>query len=146
MRPVWVKRGLYWRTTCFRDQGEYMIRLDRLNKYSLFTAHGRRGARTPVHTCPPLGLISLCNAEFFAKFFSTVITTALDCLVPMTTHSSTLDCCHPLLLMTMMMIHPQMHHQVMLQDLLSCTNLFQYDIVQSFCSGTWPKHRQESLF
>jgi hypothetical protein len=26
-----------------------MIRLDRLNKYSLFTAHGRRGVRTPVH-------------------------------------------------------------------------------------------------
>jgi hypothetical protein len=26
-----------------------MIRLDWLNKYSLFTAHGRRGVRTPVH-------------------------------------------------------------------------------------------------
>ncbi len=49
MRPVWVKRGLYWRITRFRARGEYMIRLDRLNKYSLFTAHGRRGVRTPVH-------------------------------------------------------------------------------------------------
>jgi hypothetical protein len=50
-----------------------------------------------------------------------VITNALDYLVSMPTHYSTLDCCHPLLLMTM--IHPQMHHQVMLphhdQDLLS---------------------------
>jgi hypothetical protein len=32
MRPVWVKRGLYWRITRFRAQGEYMIRLDWLNK------------------------------------------------------------------------------------------------------------------
>jgi hypothetical protein len=53
MRPVWVKRGLYWRITCFRARGEYMMRLDRLNKYSLFTAHGRRGVRTPVHTWGP---------------------------------------------------------------------------------------------
>jgi hypothetical protein len=97
------------------------------------------------------------NTEFFAKFVNTVITTALDYVVPMTTHYSTLDHCHPLLMM--MMIHPQMHHQVMLphhdQDLLSCTNLFQYGIeffipdlfcIQSFCSGTWPKRRRESLF
>jgi hypothetical protein len=39
-----------------------------------------------------------------------------------------------MMMMMMMMIHPhQMHHQVMLphrdQDLLSCTNLFQYGIV-----------------
>jgi hypothetical protein len=47
---VWVKRGLYWRVNCFRARGEYMIRLDRLNKCGLFTAHGRRGLRTPVHT------------------------------------------------------------------------------------------------
>jgi hypothetical protein len=91
---------------------------------------------------------------------NTVITTALDYLVPLTTHYSTLDRCHPLMMMMMMMIHPQqMHHQVMLphhdQDLLSCTNLFQYGIVvfipdlfciQSSCLGTWPKHRQERLF
>jgi hypothetical protein len=49
MRLVWAKRGLYWRITCFRARGEYMIRLDRLNKYSLFRAHGRRDVRTPVH-------------------------------------------------------------------------------------------------
>jgi hypothetical protein len=98
------------------------------------------------------------DTDFFAKFVNTVITTALDYLVPTTTHYSTLDCCHPLLMM-MMMIHPQMHHQVMFplhdQDLLSCTNLFQYGIVvfipdifcvQSFCSRTWPKHRRECLF
>jgi hypothetical protein len=55
MRPAWVKRGLYWRITRFRARGEYMIRLEWLNKYSLFTAHGRRGVRTPVHTwgAPP---------------------------------------------------------------------------------------------
>jgi hypothetical protein len=98
------------------------------------------------------------DTEFFAKFVNTVINTALDYLVPMTTHYSTLDCCHPLMMM-MMMIHHQMLHQVMFphhdQDLLSCTNLFQYGIVdcipdifcvQSFCSGTWPKHRRECLF
>jgi hypothetical protein len=50
MRPVWVKRGLYWRITRSRARNEYMIRLDQLNKYSLFTAHGRRDVRTPVHT------------------------------------------------------------------------------------------------
>jgi hypothetical protein len=49
MRPVWVKRGLYWRITCFGARGEYMIRLDPLNKYMLFTAHGRRDIHTPVH-------------------------------------------------------------------------------------------------
>jgi hypothetical protein len=32
MRPVWVKRGLYWLITRFRARGEYMIRLDWLNK------------------------------------------------------------------------------------------------------------------
>jgi hypothetical protein len=61
MRPVCVKRGLYWRITCFRAQGEYTIRLDRLNKYSLFTALGRRDVRTPVHAWGPIGLISLCS-------------------------------------------------------------------------------------
>jgi hypothetical protein len=41
-----------------------MIRLDRLNTYSLFTAHGRRGVRTPVHTWGgALGLISLCSEQ-----------------------------------------------------------------------------------
>jgi hypothetical protein len=49
MRPVWLKRGLYWLITRFRAQGEYMIRLDWLNKYILFTAHGRRDVHTPVH-------------------------------------------------------------------------------------------------
>jgi hypothetical protein len=59
MRPVWVKKGLYW---CI---GEYMIRLDRLNKYSLFKAHGRRDVRTPVTAWgAPLGLISLCSVVF----------------------------------------------------------------------------------
>jgi hypothetical protein len=53
MRPVWVKRGLYWRITRFRARGEYMIRLDRLNKCMLFTAHGRRDVRTPVHAWGP---------------------------------------------------------------------------------------------
>jgi hypothetical protein len=53
MRPVWVKRGLYWRITRFGARGEYMIRLDRLNKYKLFTAHGRRDIRTPVHAWGP---------------------------------------------------------------------------------------------
>jgi hypothetical protein len=32
MMPVWVKRGLYWRITRFGAEGEYMIRLERLNK------------------------------------------------------------------------------------------------------------------
>jgi hypothetical protein len=40
MRPVWVKRGLYWRITRFRAPGEYMMRLDRLNKYSLLQHMG----------------------------------------------------------------------------------------------------------
>jgi hypothetical protein len=54
MRPVWVKRrGLYWRITRFRARGEYMIRLDWLNKHILFTAHGRRDVRTPVHAWGP---------------------------------------------------------------------------------------------
>jgi hypothetical protein len=53
MRPVWVKRGLYWRITCFGARGEYMIRLHRLNKYILFTAHGRRDVGTPVHAWGP---------------------------------------------------------------------------------------------
>jgi hypothetical protein len=40
-----------------------MIRLDWLNKYSLLTAHGRRGVRTRVHTWGGgLGLISLYSA------------------------------------------------------------------------------------
>jgi hypothetical protein len=48
MRPVWVRRGLYWRITRFRDRGEYMIRLDRLNKYILFTGHlARVGLKPP---------------------------------------------------------------------------------------------------
>jgi hypothetical protein len=37
------------------------MRLDWLNKYSLFTAHGRRGVRPPVHAWAPPCLISLCS-------------------------------------------------------------------------------------
>jgi hypothetical protein len=84
-----------------------------------------------------------------------VITTALYYLVPMTTNYATLDRCHPLLMVRMMrMIHPQMHHQVMLphhdQDLLSYHQQSlpvwhlglhpRYFCIQSFCSGPWPKH------
>jgi hypothetical protein len=65
-----------------------------------------------------------------------------------------------MMMMIMMMIHPHMHHQVMLphydQDLLSCTNLFQYYgivvfildcfCIQSFCSGTWPNTQARKSF
>jgi hypothetical protein len=61
MRPVWVKRGLYWRITRLWARGEYIMRLDWLNKYRFFTAHGRGSVRTPTYTCAPLGLTSLCS-------------------------------------------------------------------------------------
>jgi hypothetical protein len=38
-----------------------MMRLDWLNKYSFFTAHGRRSVHTPAYTWAPLGLTSLCS-------------------------------------------------------------------------------------
>jgi hypothetical protein len=45
-----------------------MIRLDRLKKYILLTAHGRRGVRTPVHEWGGgLGLISLCSVVLLYK-------------------------------------------------------------------------------
>jgi hypothetical protein len=40
-----------------------MIRLERLNKYSLFTAHGRRGIRTPVHAWGPPKASSHCAVQ-----------------------------------------------------------------------------------
>jgi hypothetical protein len=62
IRLVWVKRGLYWQKTRFRARGKYVMRLVRLNKYRLFTAHGRRGVY--AHQCTHgggLGLTSLCS-------------------------------------------------------------------------------------
>jgi hypothetical protein len=82
MRPVCVKRGLYWRITRFRAQGEYMIRLDGWEKGRTHTGARMGGG---------LGLISLCSGV-------TALTTSfwIDGLLPSSCNEAGTDisrCC-----------------------------------------------------